>query len=441
MCLISAFPRGTVKYNDYVAKFIASGMRSNSEGSGFMYRKHGDSKIHVHKGFFSIQQLTDAIKELSLKVDDELVIHHRIGTSGLVSKENCHPFIIAPEHSQIVNTNCVTEHPALVHNGIFRGLSSFMDKNPDFSDTYAFTRYIAFQNIGTLKYTPEAFTGKFNTMLSWSKICVLYPDKTMQFLGEGWITDQFGYKHSNQGYANYHHVDVGGVTKSSSCSSLPVKKKDPMNSLVNIINDKKPFTLNGESIEINNFNAKHFIFEYKVIDVDFLYKFNDFDQDCHINFLNRTIIESDTRLHGVYVDKSEIVSDFIYHPKHKYESYYKEYVRFIDKVPITKTLLKKVYKLLNKNRHKDFDHAFKVHEYLVTKFTLINVLLSNYQYYDVNLDIGLNNYNILSVFNFMRADFDTNIEVNDETIIKRLPITCSVDNEPDQSIELEIIND
>lgn len=49
-----------------------------------MHKKEGEYFVHVEKGFFKFDELMAAIEKANLKDEDELVIHHRIGTSGKV---------------------------------------------------------------------------------------------------------------------------------------------------------------------------------------------------------------------------------------------------------------------------------------------------------------------------------------------------------------------
>ena len=142
MCLISICPKGTEKNTKEVHDFIGNGFISNTDGSGFMYKKDGTNKINVVKGFFDSQEMIDYISKLNLEVNDELVIHHRNGTSGLVSAENCHPFVISKDNNTITDTCIETDNPCIVHNGMIYGITNQMFLNSQFSDTFAFVKYI-----------------------------------------------------------------------------------------------------------------------------------------------------------------------------------------------------------------------------------------------------------------------------------------------------------
>ncbi len=71
---------------------------------GYQYNRHGcgfafahNNELILEKGFFDFD---DFLKEYE-KVPDEspAIIHMRSATSGIVNKENCHPFLIDQQHA------------------------------------------------------------------------------------------------------------------------------------------------------------------------------------------------------------------------------------------------------------------------------------------------------------------------------------------------------
>lgn len=417
MCLISVLPKGTSKSGDYVENFIISGMRSNREGSGFMYAKNGDDKVFIDKGYFDIDKLLQAIRALNLTEEDELVVHHRIGTSGKVSRENCHPFVITNEHQNIIMTKGYTFDTALVHNGIFRNIDEYMRLNPDFSDTYAFTRYIANPAYNLMTNQPEEFQKQFSVMLGWSKICLMHPVEGIQMIGD-FIQDN-GYFHSNQGYKNYNYIDIGGVEQPKKNSAGGGKQLTLPSVYDQAKINKEKLKLTGHYININNFNATHFIFT----DPDYMadsraYEFHNFDEAALLNYLSSRSDQT-----GYYVGETHL-KELIYHPKGAFEEFYKEYFRFINTVTISKSFIKKAFNMLNSNRHKSFDHEFRIKNKIVSKFTLINVVLSFNEQVEANISLGRDNCALYSPFNMFSTDYkDINMILqgqNDTTVFEFL---------------------
>lgn len=78
---------------------------SNPDGAGVAYRKNIEDKITIEKGFFDFKDFYSFYKQLDKSL--EMLIHFRIGTSGKLNKNNCHPFL-------------VNNKDALIHNGVLK---------------------------------------------------------------------------------------------------------------------------------------------------------------------------------------------------------------------------------------------------------------------------------------------------------------------------------
>ena len=203
MCLISVIPEGIEKNIRIISRFIIQGMKTNTDGSGFMYKRANESKIGVKKGYFNAERMINDINSLNLQTNDTLVLHHRFGTEGEQSDENTHPFIVSKDHNEIVSLDTITDKPCMVHNGIFYNIRDYVKLNPTFSDTYAFTRYIlaenqmldmAYDNITLFNKLTEKIVGS-------DKICILHPTRPMLLINS-FIKDN-GCYHSNGGYKQY----------------------------------------------------------------------------------------------------------------------------------------------------------------------------------------------------------------------------------------------
>lgn len=225
MCLVSVCPKGTKKNTEEVYAFIRQGAQSNSSGSGFMFKRNGENTITVDKGYFVIESLIKALKEYDLQEDDELVIHHRIPTSGNVNNLNCHPFVISQIHEEVVMLKGNIDKPVLAHNGVFSSIKEYEALNTEFSDTYAFARYVMADTnlLSMFNNNRDLFNLLIKDVLSYNKVAILSPDKDVTLLGR-W-EECNGYKHSNTGYKTYTYDRGGSSTRFRSGTGFSNKGK------------------------------------------------------------------------------------------------------------------------------------------------------------------------------------------------------------------------
>lgn len=190
-------------------------MRCNHMGSGFAYKKNGESKIYLSKAFFNIDAFITAIKDSNLTEDDELIIHHRIATSGTDAKRNTHPFIVTSDFDEMTKTEALTDKPVMAHNGMFSNYSDKVDKT--FNDTAHWIQiwpanpyFLEMIKNHTQKFIDEY--GIFSSLWS-NKLAFLFPDRDLLTIGN-FIEDK-GYLHSNGGYCTIVH-DRGGSSSNYS---------------------------------------------------------------------------------------------------------------------------------------------------------------------------------------------------------------------------------
>jgi glutamine amidotransferase len=127
MCLIIYKPENA-KFDPVI---MSNAWRMNDDGAGFM-AWDGRKKLIVKRGFFSLKELTDAIKPHQ---EQRCAVHFRWATHGEKNAANCHPFK-------------VTKRLGMMHNGI---LDNIELSNPKFSDTWHFARICA----NTLRKFPD----------------------------------------------------------------------------------------------------------------------------------------------------------------------------------------------------------------------------------------------------------------------------------------------
>lgn len=120
MCIAIVKPKNTNISDEYLINCF----ENNPDGAGIAYTV--DKKLYIVKGIFDVNVFIKAVREAEKIADNTILIHCRIGTSGLKDKNNCHPFV--------VNDNTV-----MIHNGI---LDIDVPKDSKISDTQIFVNEI-----------------------------------------------------------------------------------------------------------------------------------------------------------------------------------------------------------------------------------------------------------------------------------------------------------
>lgn len=403
MCLISILKKGTKKNTAKVHKFIRNGASCNTDGSGFMYKKDGENLVHVKKGFFNVEEMIRELEALDLTENDELVIHHRIGTSGKVCAENTHPFIISDDPELVSAVDIATDKPAMVHNGMFCHIRDFMSRNQDFSDTYAFARYIM-GNIDILNLynnSPDFFKKLFDSVIGRDKVCILFPNKDLETMGN-FIEDE-GYLHSNGGYCRYvynrggedyywgegfgaeanpqHSLQEETNDESEDEEAFEADQETPIDNGLNCrLGDTLPkytkhakaednpeyVILDSSIITLHNENAEHFAYVEKKVWDNTLKKdkhttifryVSSFDPEALNTVLYYKLWAKSTHNYHEAVKTEDLLDKYYYVARGTYFSeIYKEYIQLINfNVEPTLEVIRNLEKLL-----KDKDHANKL---------------------------------------------------------------------------------
>lgn len=116
MCIAIVKPQGKEISDEYLANCFDN----NRDGAGIAYAK--DGKLYVVKGIFNKKNFIKAVRKAEKLAEGDMLIHCRIGTSGLNDENNCHP--------HIVNDSLV-----MIHNGI---LDIDVPRKSKVSDTVIF---------------------------------------------------------------------------------------------------------------------------------------------------------------------------------------------------------------------------------------------------------------------------------------------------------------
>lgn len=199
MCLIIAkSPNQPLKEN-LLFNIMESAEKNNPDGIGYMYKRYnGDlAKVFINKkiGINSIEDTINEIRCLKIEEKDELAVHLRYGTSGEKNVNNVHPFIVDSESKEILRIFGATNHPCIMHNGIFH---QFTVNNSIFSDTYYFVKM--FLSKYNILYEPKKIEFLKNNIFG-NKLAVMYPqkDKEMAFLGT-FFCEEGSFRVSNKFY-------------------------------------------------------------------------------------------------------------------------------------------------------------------------------------------------------------------------------------------------
>lgn len=433
MCIISSCPKGTPKNTKEVTDFITSGFNCNRAGSGFMYKKAGENFVHINKGFFNLANLLKAIKDADLKDEDELVIHHRIATAGNTDDENTHPFVVSDIHEEVILLEGKVEKPCLAHNGIFSNIKELEWIDQDYSDTYAFSRYIMSEpNILNLFKTNQAiFKIALKGVLSWSRLALLFPDRDMIMLGD--FTKDNGYFHSNDGYKR-HVVNRGGIeetcskqkswtksgpghTTNSSIKTIgPSCVRSTLYSPIKIgdLTIQPQLRLDGSIIRITNSNWNNFFF-VKKDDKDssrpFYFKdYSDKPLDRDSNCLARVNMD---RLQYV-IPYTCLHTDYWFYPKPMWQNIYRDYIHIIEEIDAEcgKKTFKKLYSYLRKLKPKS--NTDKIFWKRMGEHLYISALYEWYDYWKADYkqpDLPIHNFRDVEVINktfekYIKNDID-----------------------------------
>lgn len=399
MCLITVCPKGTVKYNSDIESFVRNGMFTNTHGSGFAYKKNNSKLINLHKGFNTVDELLTELKKLKLKLNDELIIHHRIGTSGERNAINMHPFLVSEDSGLLQSIKGEFNIPVMAHNGVF---GTYSDHNSPYNDTYHFVKdFIATPEVlNLLKRDSSKFYKMFKPVINNNKLSFLFPDRDLILLGD--FTEDNGYYHSNGGYKNYVY-DRGGVnnTKNESFTNrkdntfthkpliLAKGSEDeyPFNYNVDDDNDdyyrystnkisnsgiiydkslleKKPhIKFKSSDIKITKDNFHHFMIcptsnIHSQLSEGVLYTLEDYDPNVQINFVQP--MNSDNTLYGI--DTERLFNNCNFYVKNDFKSMYIGYDNLITSTNrvISFSMEKKIRTILQKKYNKS---CFKFKNY------------------------------------------------------------------------------
>lgn len=381
MCLISVLPKGKEKYNEDVIKFITNGFNSNKDGSGIMWKRNGISSVNVRKGFFKLNEILSFIKKLKLGLEDELVVHHRVGTQGRCDAENTHPFVVSNDHKTCISVKGEFKLPIIMHNGVFRGVMRFNKEG--YSDTYSFTHALMSRKyiMDMLLEDKDLFEEVFGDYINRSKLCILFPDRDL--ITVNYFIEDKGYLHSNECYKDSSWRDTGGRSMNSpkvkTCNlntqntqNIGTKPKEALNSnqkwIMNVFADiasnqekskklAKIIKLDDTNIKITSENCKNFYYMLKDgcksvagIRPDYAYLVTRYDTETSSCCLYQPGIED--RLYQIPI--VDLKTIFSYAPVKSWKEIYNDFMVLDQYLKPTKDRIQRLIKQL---KNKDTENV------------------------------------------------------------------------------------
>jgi predicted RNA-binding Zn-ribbon protein involved in translation (DUF1610 family) len=185
--------------------------QTNSDGGGFGYLTK-EKQWHVRKGFMTFDDFMKAYNEHDFKVEDAVVIHFRIGTSGrcpdkageLGKGEFCtHPFPMKRTLDELEQLEYTTDR-IVVHNGVVgKGAGYWSDTMEHIRDYIEPMFKYAVQDANVWKIFEELVdAGARYHGSRW----FLAKEDTYYLVG-GWVEDKdTGIMYSHSGYKPYQYV-------------------------------------------------------------------------------------------------------------------------------------------------------------------------------------------------------------------------------------------
>ncbi len=194
MCIVAVKPKGISMPK---SSTIRTMFENNNNGAGYMIKRAGGAVIELKKGFFKVKHLLKSLHKENIELDDTVVIHFRIATSGGIKPEMCHPFVASPDPNI---ANSISGHImdlCFAHNGVIYDLNGL---SKDYSDTSLFA--MQFLSDPAIKYSIFSSTSLQKVITKFigsSRMVFLHPDVDEPlYLGE-WKEEE-GIKYSNETY-------------------------------------------------------------------------------------------------------------------------------------------------------------------------------------------------------------------------------------------------
>jgi hypothetical protein len=188
MCIIAYYKKGTRPSKERIDYMI----KRNPDGVGIGY--NDGKRVYFTKGLVNADGVYNFIKKIEKHAND-IVFHARIATSGGISAEKCHPFLVTTDPDLIDIKTYAGREPIAFHNGVFS-----LTPETGYNDTQT----LIMKAIAPLKeQAPDGLReGDFDDLLTFTtrnnRFVLMYPDR-VRLYGE-WTEDDGGVMYSNENY-------------------------------------------------------------------------------------------------------------------------------------------------------------------------------------------------------------------------------------------------
>ena len=205
MCIIAIKPAHNRMIDENT---IETMFNTNPDGAGYMYAYN--NRVHINKGFMTLEELLNSLEDLKKKINIEeipLILHFRISTSGKTDGATCHPFPVTSDLNALRKTHVITSL-GMAHNGI---ISDFEEKKSIYSDTQLFVnKCVSYLYDMNPKFLHDDRTEKLlEPIINGSRLAFLDSHGNIYRYGD-WIEND-GIYYSNEGYipwtSRYYHYD------------------------------------------------------------------------------------------------------------------------------------------------------------------------------------------------------------------------------------------
>lgn len=207
MCIIIAKTKGRAFNVEELEKSVDKAKIHNCHGSGYAIKRKGDTKIKLVKGFVYPGILIEHLISEQIQEDDEVMIHLRFSTSGVINTANCHPFIVSNNINEIILDEVETYNPVVSHNGTFTG---YVKKDSIYSDTVHYIQeFLSAPNVLDSIYNLYDVDMDFvDSALGTNRLCVMFPDdRDMMLLGMWNVPEKEKGEKTSFYYSNYYYCN------------------------------------------------------------------------------------------------------------------------------------------------------------------------------------------------------------------------------------------
>lgn len=194
---------------------------NNPDGAGFMYVNNG--KVVIDKGYMNEKDFIDRYQKLLKKYNNfknkSLVIHFRISTSGQVTGDFTHPFILTNNLNDMKKQH-ITAKIGVAHNGI---LKDYEPKDKRANDTMLFIKRFLYN-----KFKQKKLFAKDTRKLiedTGSRFAILTKNDNLHLYGD-FIKD--GVFYSNTSYKNTYYYTTSLYNYNNDCYYTRIEDNDMM---------------------------------------------------------------------------------------------------------------------------------------------------------------------------------------------------------------------